>query len=546
MKGLVRFVSLLIVCLLAAAPVAGCGGAGRESISSAFVDAVTSGEEDASSAAESAFAVSDDVGTREDVSAAAESAADDSSEPAGGGKLPEQTDIWDTTVWILASNHSAHAGYEYGATGLESERCADSVSEAFLQRAERIESEYGLKAEVTLENGLGAAADVIRQFTLAELDEYQIVADGLFSLLQPCMGELFYDLRQIDESYIDLSADYWDRDAVRALSVNGGLTVLTGDAVVSDDAATIVLYCNRALLEENGLADPAALAETGEWTLDALYALCRQSAVQVSEGFLMSFAPEDGDVWGMVTPDWLGCAFMYGAGQTMAGKDADDRPVLRIDDAQNVAAWRKVSAMLYDRSCVGVAGHYGKWESVIEKAYRIFTNGNALFMPGMLSLLEDGTLEDVSFPLGVLPLPKLDENQTDFISVGDVYQMPFFALPVTNPEPSAACRLLEAMAADGEACADAYRAKLLTGLSQADAARNARMLALALSRRIYDLGAIYTPDENSFGAWQFYIRMIGVSSFDILLLYEVEKADFQAHLDAAAARFHARGQQDRR
>ena len=57
------------------------------------------------------------------------------------------------------------------------------------------------------------------------------------------------------------------------------------------------------------------------------------------------------------------------------------------------------------------------------------------------------------------------------------------------------------------------------------------MLALALSRRIYDLGAICTPDENSFGA----------SGSDILLLYEVEKADFQAHLDAAAARFHARG-----
>ena len=163
-----------------------------------------------------------------------------------------------------------------------------------------------------------------------------------------------------------------------------------------------------------------------------------------------------------------------------------------------------------------------------------------------VSLLEDGTPEDVSFPPGVLPLPKPHENQTDFISVGTFYQMPFSPLPSTNSEPSAACRLPEAMAADDIACAAAYRAKLLTGLSQADAARNARMLALALSRRIYDLGAICTPDENSFGAWQFYIRMIGVSGSDILLLYEVEKADFQAHLDAAAARFHARGQQDRR
>ena len=35
-----------------------------------------------------------------------------------------------------------------------------------------------------------------------------------------------------------------------------------------------------------------------------------------------------------------------------------------------------------------------------------------------VSPLEDGTPEDVSFPPGVLPLPKPDENQPDFISVG--------------------------------------------------------------------------------------------------------------------------------
>ena len=59
-----------------------------------------------------------------------------------------------------------------------------------------------------------------------------------------------------------------------------------------------------------------------------------------------------------------------------------------------------------------------------------------------VSLLEDGTPEDVSFPPGVLPLPKPDENQTDFISVGDVYQMPFSRFPsqIRSRPPPAVCR----------------------------------------------------------------------------------------------------------
>ena len=94
-----------------------------------------------------------------------------------------------------------------------------------------------------------------------------------------------------------------------------------------------------------------------------------------------------------------------------------------------------------------------------------------------VSLLEDGTPEDVSFPPGVLPLPKPDENQTDFISVGDVYQMPFFALPVTNSEPSAACRLPEAMPLS------AFLAQTRTALSAPDmryydAGRRVEYLAL--------------------------------------------------------------------
>lgn len=76
----------------------------------------------------------------------------------------------------------------------------------------------------------------------------------------------------------------------------------------------------------------------------------------------------------------------------------------------NVAAWQKIAAMLTDKSCIGVAENYGKPSAVVENMYTFFTEGSALFMPGPLSLLETGMPDCVSFSLGLLPLPKLDER----------------------------------------------------------------------------------------------------------------------------------------
>ena len=111
----------------------------------------------------------------------------------------------------------------------------------------------------------------------------------------------------------------------------------------------------------------------------------------------MSFEPEDGDIWGMVCPAWTGSALMYAAEQTKTEKDASDRPVLRLDDARNVAAWQKIAAMLTDKSCIGVEENYGKPSAVVENMYKFFTEGSELFMPGPLSLLETWMPDCVSF-----------------------------------------------------------------------------------------------------------------------------------------------------
>lgn len=208
------------------------------------------------------------------------------------------------------------------------------------------------------------------------------MADGVQSLTKLGTQEYFWNYYELDNGYIDLNADYWDQSAIEALSIANHLYYITGEAIVSDNAATWAMYYNKDLLADNGLQNPVELVDAGTWTIDALYEMCKAVATKVSTGDTMSYDPADGDVWGMVTQAYDGLAFMWGAEQSMITKDEDDLPIMRIENERNVSAWQKISAMLYDKSCVGVADLFGPWSEMYAKESQIFTNGNAAFMPG--------------------------------------------------------------------------------------------------------------------------------------------------------------------
>lgn len=124
------------------------------------------------------------------------------------------------------------------------------------------------------------------------------MADGVQSLTKLGTQEYFWNYYELDNGYIDLNADYWDQSAIEALSIANHLYYITGEAIVSDNAATWAMYYNKDLLADNGLQNPVELVDAGTWTIDALYEMCKAVATKVSTGDTMSYDPADGDIWG--------------------------------------------------------------------------------------------------------------------------------------------------------------------------------------------------------------------------------------------------------
>ena len=240
----------------------------------------------------------------------------------------------------------------------------------------------------------------------------------------------------------------------------------------------------------------------------------------------------------MVTQAYDGLAFMWGAEQSMITKDEDDLPIMRIDNERNVSAWQKISAMLYDKAHVGVADLFGPWSEMYEKQGQIFTNGNAAFMPGAITVLDGATMDNSDVNFGILPMPKLDEDQEEYSTSCTVYWATFFSIPTTNNEKlDATCYLLEAMGYYGqEMCTYEYYDKTLK-LKKMDDPGDERMLDLLFSNRTFDLGAVYDWAGPTAGMLQFYTSMIGKNSSEIISEYESKRDSFQNAINATIDTF---------
>lgn len=481
--------------------------------------------------------ISDDVSHDDDISGGAdgddESRAEvsDDQNPGteSGDGFPLEEMYWNTKINILTHSQCEHTAYELGTYELTGER----VNDAFYERTALIEERYGLSVDVTRTDS-GYVSEQIERQMLSGDDTFDLVAAGLAHFSDPELSGALQDFNTIENGYIDLSADYWDQTAQKDLSIANRLYYITGDAVVSDDAETRVIYYNKQLVNRLGLEDPAELVFSGDWTVDRFYEMCRASARQSGTGDHMSFDPLVGDRWGMVAMTYDVLDFMWGAGQPMVTKDSNDLPVLRIDEEDNVDAWNHIGEMFLDRSCMGLGDMYViQGNEIIERQNEIFRNGNALFMPAPVSRAES-VLNDSGVQYGFIPMPKLNAEQDRYYSSASIYFADFLAIPVTTrgEKLDAVCYLLEAMAYWGrEMCTDVYFDEALL-LKYSDDENKYRMVDLIFGNRSFDLGVVYDIPGPYVDLDRLYQSRIGGLQVEgMISSYHANLKKYQATID---------------
>ena len=198
----------------------------------------------------------------------------------------------------------------------------------------------------------------------------------------------------------------WWNQNIRQMSTVQGRTYAANGSFIFDAAQTWLMYYNETIWNELQLPDPYEMVNSGKWTVDKMREYCKKA---MRDNDQSGAVDSKDDRWGVLAADGDFCRALFMAlGGHYFDTDADGRVQLACNNEKSYSIVEKMANMVQKDGSVCKL----KFENEAEKITS-FSQGNSLFycyMPGI-----DG-LKDMEDNWGVMPLPKLDESQEQYLS----------------------------------------------------------------------------------------------------------------------------------
>lgn len=296
----------------------------------------------------------------------------------------------------------------------------EATSAAIYNRNLRVEERYGIKIKAEAPGNWDAVTDSLRQSVAAQDHSYDLAAPVEFKTYAVVAAGLVGNWKDIP--IINLEADWWNARTNSQSTINGKLYTACSDLAVS---AVLNCYCfffNADLATTYNIKaqDLQQTVFDGKWTIDYFQTLISD----IWEDSNGNGEKDENDIFG----------FAIAPGNTSDGwLTAFDQPLCSISSAgqlevtmfndKTVSALEKVLA-LHDET----VGSYRApdWDTALTDD--MFKTNHVLFIPSWFEIARD-KLSDMESTYGILPYPKWDEAQDDYLChLRD--DTTFFAFPI--------------------------------------------------------------------------------------------------------------------
>lgn len=282
----------------------------------------------------------------------------------------------------------------------------DVMTKALFERETNVENHLGVNIGHTINGSISDIRTKISELVMTGDDTYQLFLTHCITGLSAMITEkLLYDFN--DFEYIDMTKDWWNQQALDALSVGGHNYYAISDYMLSDP--NCILF-NKRLIEEYNLEDPYQLVRNNEWTMDKMAEM--MEAVTTDDG---NGRWDYNDTWGLGAPDgWLSSGFTFSTGVDFVIKNEDGEFEFAFDNDRAYTMIEK-SEKILDGSDTYIFS--SMWESSNEErfaseTYLDISKDKTLFDLNNVAMLYLYRDSEVDF--GVLPYPKLDSTQENY------------------------------------------------------------------------------------------------------------------------------------
>ncbi len=287
----------------------------------------------------------------------------------------------------------------------------DKINDAVFTRNAQIEKEYNCKI---LQDKSYDPSTAVREPLMAGEYIYDILFDEAKQLRTLASRNLLFDFATSE--YINTEKAWYDQRGLNGLNIGGKIFFLIGDGCILDDASSYLMRFNRDFIEEYD-SDINLYDEVreGKWTIDRLYELMTATAKDLDgNGVLM---PGE-DRFGYNAERAVDWAHVAACGVTLSV----------MDDSGNYELPLQIKPEILDV--------WAALKPVITSPARLMSDtglgtGMCVFFCCNAASLYSESSANTTYDLGVLPMPKLNEEQDEYYTTVYFFQLCSFAVPMT-------------------------------------------------------------------------------------------------------------------
>ncbi|MCL2159827.1 MAG: extracellular solute-binding protein, partial [Oscillospiraceae bacterium] len=406
------------------------------------------------------------------------------------------------------------------------EESGDTINDAVFKRNTYLEDKYNFKIEQAFTENFGGD---IKKAIQGGDELYDMIESPMRDA--PAFAQNGYFLSLYDVPNLDLDQPWWDQAANKSLSLGKKLYFTSGDILmVNNDTCTGFVF-NKELLKELQLEDPYPIVKAGKWTMDKLYDLCKDASSDLDGNGEINY---QNDRFGLIGQRDTLISFLHSANEYICKKDDADYPYITFGGERSYAAMEACYKVMYDMNITHNAHHLeGKVPGIYPVSEEIFMSNRALFMWVRLRIVENLRSMDKDF--GILPLPKLDENQDDYYTDVISYTGCLVCVPANASNPERTGHILEAICAESKytTMPAYYDVTLKTKMARDEDSSD--MLDIIFKNRIWDIGEIY--NFGAFGGDLIYMSMKNDSA--LASKFEKSEPKMQKDIDKAIEKYES-------
>ncbi len=363
---------------------------------------------------------------------------------------------------------------------LAEELNGEVLNDAVFRRNLAVQDRFNIKLEIISDKYDQLVAKVNQSVSACE-DYYQLLNQHVNTAAGWVNSEIL--MNWYDLPYVDFENPWWSDSNANDLTVNGCAYLAVGDYGLTTLGRTYAMYYDTVEAEAYKLPDLYEIVYNGEWTVDRMMEYTKDTYRDMNSNGQRDTVE---DFFGFTSATGSNInAFLWAFG----GKIIEDGEIVfgaeKTTDivAKLIDLYHNSEGTCFDKTYKNAQGN-SNYIGVEKMA-----QGTTLFS---MAMIDSGILylRDSVHDYGILPLPKWDEAQLDYITIVD----PGFtamAVPKTVVDTERVGILAEAL------CAETYRQVIPAYYESAIKQKGARneesiaMMDYILSKRIYDFGIVY-------------------------------------------------------